>query len=421
MSSNKLDSDQQGTARLIFKNGTLIDGTGGSPRPHSLVIIENGKFTAADNAADLGSGRAGDLVYDVSGKTVLPGLIDAHVHICGLGTVPDSLEDFVWPNPEEWIVDSCYHLRLQLESGFTTVKDSFALNEASWALRRGVNEGKIVGSRLIASGRCLTPTGEHGADYAGGNVGWKCDSLGDLRKAIRRQAQEGADFIKLMCSRKKPGDLPMETVPAYGVEEMAGAVEEAHFFGLMVSGHISDAQSVAYAVQAGLDTVEHMTGAPDPVLDEMAEKGLIMVPTLAVLYMSHQLAAKDGPEWAKMFAAALPPLEGMYAGVRRAHERGVRIAAGTDAANPGVIQGESALEMELLVKAGLSPMDAIVAGTKIAAQACGRSDLGTVEVGQTADLIVFDGDPLADIRQFRAHKDRITYVVRDGELLIKRA
>lgn len=403
--------------RLIFRGGTLIDGTGNAPRPNSLVIIEGRQFTALGDAGDLGSAQPGDTVIDVSGKTVIPGLIDAHVHVCGLGDVPDMTKPYSFPGPERWMAESAYHMRLQLESGFTTVKDSFALNTASWELRKASDEGKLVGSRLIASGKCLTPTGEHGFEY-GQDVAWGCDDLGDLRKAIRTQVREGADFIKLVCSRRDPKGSVFSSLPAYTLEELRGAVEEAHLWGKLVSGHILGAEATTLAVRAAVDTLEHVGAAPDPVLDEMGQRGLIMVPTLSVMFSFHKLS-KEGrglpPDVLKDM-----PLEPVFEGVRRARQRGVKVALGTDAANPGVLQGESALELELLTQCGFSAMDAIVAGTKVAAEACGRSDLGLVQPGKTADLVVFAGDPLADIESLRAHKERIQYIVKDGAILVKR-
>jgi imidazolonepropionase-like amidohydrolase len=348
----------------------------------------------------------------------MPGLIDAHVHICCQGEVPDMSKPFRMPDAERWVLDAAYHMRLQLESGFTTVKDSFALNTASWELRRASEEGKLVGSRVIASGKCLTPTGEHGFEY-GQDVAWGCDDLGDLRKAIRLQVHQGADFIKLVCSRRDPRGSMLSSLPAYTLDELRGAVEEAHLWGKIVSGHIVGNEATALAVRGGVDTLEHVSQVTDAVIDEMAEKRLIMVPTLAVMSWFHRLSREGKflpPEALKEM-----PLEPMFDGVRRAHKRGVRIALGTDASNPGVLHGESAQEMELFVQqCGFTPMEAIVAGTRIAAEACARPDLGLVQPGKTADLLVFDGDPLADITALRAHKDKIQYVVKDGKVLVNR-
>jgi imidazolonepropionase-like amidohydrolase len=247
-------------------------------------------------------------------------------------------------------------------------------------------------------------------------MAWECDSAGDLIKAVRRQQHEGCDFVKVIASRRSPDGRFGKA--AWPVEQLRAAVGEAHAFGLKVVAHASGGpEAPRVAVEAGVDSVEHGWGLSEATMEAMAEQGTFLVPTLAVIHQKELLEADGLSPWPAEYDALLGTMEERLAECWRAYELGVPIALGTDAGNPGVRHGEGAQELELLVQAGLSPLEAIVAATGSAAELCGLGgETGTVEPGKAADLLLLEGDPLQDITLLRNH-GRIRAVLKAGEVV----
>jgi imidazolonepropionase-like amidohydrolase len=400
--------------RTVLTGIRVIDGTGNEPLEGAFVAIEEGGIAAVGRAADF-SPQKGDRVQELAGLTLLPGLFDVHLHIYASGSV-ERLSETPPKNMEglEQLV-AARHLRAHVEAGFTTVRDVASVNAPMWALRYAVEQGLVPAPRLVASGKCLTITGGHGTEY-GVDMAWECDSAGDLVKAVRCQHIEGCDFVKVIASRRSPDGR--FGFAAWPVEELRAAVDEAHAFGLKVSAHVSGGPvAPRVAVEAGVDSLEHGWGLDEATLEKMAEQDTTLVPTLAVVYQKERLETEERSPWPTEYDALFGTLEDRLAEARRAHELGVPIAAGTDAGNPGVHHGEGARELELLVGAGLSPMEAIVAATGNAARLCGlEGETGTIEPGKAADLLVVDGDPLADITVLQ-DRSRIRAVLKAGEVL----
>jgi imidazolonepropionase-like amidohydrolase len=351
--------------------------------------------------------------------TLLPGLIDCHVHI--LGDPDPASKPYAGPYPVGTaILRGAKHARQTLEAGFTTVQDMMSPNEAIFPLRDSIAAGETAGSRILAAGKCITITGGHGIQYGPGNA-IEADGPDEVFKAVREQIKAGADVIKIMATRPAFSP-PYRGREAYQVEELEPGIAEAHRAGLRVCAHAhSILGGIRNAVLAGVDSVEHGAPTDDAVLEMMAARGTFLVPTLSVSPALEECVEEGSfpypPEVIdveRRLAAATGET------VARAQELGVKIALGSDAAMPRVWHGGNARELELLVDFGLTPMEAIVAGTGSAAENVGRAaDLGTVEPGKLADLVVVDGDPLADICVLQ-DKERIKLVLREGRIAVDR-
>lgn len=295
-----------------------------------------------------------------------------------------------------------------------------APNEVIFALRQAVKEGAVAGPRIIASGNCLTITGGHGSEY-GSPMYWEVDSAQEFLNAVRKQWRAGADFIKIIETES----TLYPVVPGrvyFSADEMRAGVEEAHGFGLKVAAHANThPDGLRSAVEVGVDTLEHGYPADDVLLDAMAEKGIILIPTLSVYYQIAD-AAKRGD-------LMLPPpvlerigrvCEQVSDTARRAIARGVRMALGTDAGNPNTWHGDSGLELHYLQDAGMTPMQAIMAGTRTSAEACGWEDrIGTIAPGKLADCILVEGDPLASLDILRGAK-QVQMVMQAGRVVVDR-
>ncbi len=289
------------------------------------------------------------------------------------------------------------NLQKHLKAGFTTVRDVGSENSPVWALRQAANENWLPLPHLIACGKLITVTNGHGTEY-GVDMAWECDSLGDLIKAVRRQHAEGADFIKLIGSRA--GNNHPEGLPSWSLSELKATIKEAHSKGLPVSIHVSGCrESSQLAVHGGADSIEHGWGITARVMEEAAQKQVFFCPTLSV-YCNFENLAKEGlwrrswDEYNKTWGTR----EDRFFEVSEAHKRGVPIVCGTDAGNPDTFHGCGAIELELLVQAGLSPMDAIIAATSNAAKLCRVHErTGSIVIGKDADLLVIKGDPLENI------------------------
>lgn len=395
---------------------TLIDGTGSSPVESATVLIAADHIAAVGKDGELPASGGPVEHWHLPNLTLLPGLIDAHVHILEDEDPRDPF--YPVPSSETFALHGARNARLTLEAGFTTVRDVAAVNRTIFALRQAIADGTLSGPRIVASGKCLTVTGGHGTEY-GFPMAWEVDTAEEFRKAVRKQLKAGADFIKVIATRSS-FTPPYQGMPAFSVEELLPGIEEAHAAGLLVAAHASvNVEGIRNTVEAGVDTVEHGSPADDSTLDVMKAKGTMLVPTIcvwaAVLERCAQGKFKGPPALREIlpqrYAAVLDT-------VRRARDRGIPIVLGTDA--PAVPHGTNAAEFGLLIEAGLSPMETIVAATANAARACGRgADLGTIEPGKLADCILVDGDPLQSV-SILSDKERIKLVLQNGKVVVNR-
>ena len=398
---------------LLFQHVTLIDGTGSAPRTDMDVLVSDGRISAIEAHGLLIYDEQETERYDLHGMTMLPGLIDCHVHIMMDGGPEGRIK------PEEplgfCLLRAAYHARRTLEAGITTVRDLGGQAHLEFALRDAIAAGYCSGPRLVLAGKLLSMTSAGTEAFAG--MYREADGADEVRKAAREQLKAGADVIKVMATGAVMTPVEEPGASQYSLAEMQAAAEEAHKRGRKMAAHAHGAAGILTAVQAGADTIEHgslLCESPE-ALGLMAARGVFVVRSLAAGIMSQHAA--DIPAFMAEKDRRL--LEAHRRTVRLALAAGVPFAMGTDAGVPFVKHGDNAIELPLMVSAGLTPMQAIVASTGNAARALGlESEIGTIEVGKRADLLILDGDPLQDI-EVVTRKESIRIVVLGGNVVAK--
>ena len=375
--------------RHLIKAGCLIDGTGASPRENVDILIDEQRIIAIDGRDTIRDSDA--TVIPAFDKVVLPGLVDAHVHICFDASCDPVFNVRHEPPPDMMIRGVC-NARDMLRAGVTTIRTLGTPNDLDLHLRDGIRQGLIPGPRIVAAGRSLTVTGGHGHYYR-----MEADGPAEMREATRLQIKNGVNVIKItvtggiMTPRVRPG------VSKFNLDEIRAVVDEAHKAGLRVAAHAENPDGVNDALSAGVDSIEHGYFLRNTEgLDMLVDSGTYLVPTL----MAYDLIANGLEQGVPPEAVekANDALEYNTAGFRAALDAGAGIAMGSDAGTAFNDHGRSWREASFMVRHGMSPMSAIVAATRNGADLLGLGDqVGTVEPGKMADLIVVDGDPLADI------------------------
>ncbi len=403
----------------LFTNATLLDATGKPPVRNAAVVVDGEKI------AWVGTGRQAKAhtppdakVIDLQGKTLMPGMMDAHIHICQ-GIEPNPLAEFTDTIPFQ-AIRGVGNARALLDAGFTTVRNVGSPGYADVALKQAINKGLVPGPRVLACGEMLFSEGSGERGYLRPEVTIKEPGMfvgvDGARRAVRMQVYHGADVIKLVATGRVGSNaftLPTDTEMTR--EEMAAVADEAHRTGRKVAVHAYSAASVADCVMAGIDSIEHGVLIDEPAIALMAQHGTALVPTMSAYHNYIQPGAEQRfPAW--RLERGRPMAQTQRANFPKYLEYGLKIAVGSDGPRPGAAPGTTALEIQLLVEAGMTPMQAIQAATKNAAEVLGLADrLGTIEAGKLADLIVVDGDPLADVKLLQ-DKGRIKLVMKGGDV-----
>jgi len=405
---------------LALTNARLIDGTGHGPIENMAIIIDGNRIK---NIGLVTGYPDNTNVIDLRGLTVMPGLVDCHLHLGGLtrdqpgkaiGKVSFiDMASFFW----DYFRNYAHRRWLAIENGVTTIRSAGDHYPHIIKLRDKIAAGKLVGPRIFAPGPTITAPGGHpaGTIYKGNryiieNATRQIAEVSSAREEVRRLVGGGVDCIKAIYSDINPMDITHK-VPRLSLDVLEALADEAHQHNLRLMVHTGSPKETMDAIKAGADSIEHgilpggdSTEFEDDLVKMMLDKGTFFVPTLAIAW-----ANKDA--YPDLFA-------GLKTTLRKLHDAGVNMAAGTDSGTPGVVIGKGLhKELELMVEAGMSPMEAIMAGTRNAADNLGKAnELGTIEPRKLADIIAVSGDPLKDIRDTR----EIKLVIKDGKILVNR-
>ena len=395
--------------------GTLIDGNGGEPVRNAVIVIEDGAIMAVNSD---GSIPAGADVIDATGMTVMPGMIDCHVHL--MSSPPRGMEQRLATPFSLSVAEALKNAQTSLDHGFTTLRDAGGTPRG---VRLAIEKGLFPGPRLRIAVSAISQTGGHGDATMANGVRLRVanaelpenlvDGPEGARKTTREILRAGADQIKIMTSGGvlSPNDEPAAT--GMTPDEIAAVVYEAHAAHKTVMSHAQANQGILNAVLAGVESIEHGIYLDDRVVDEMLKRGTFLVATLIAPVSVLRLAEENPgsmPDYGVRKSKEV--LVAHQASFKYAVERGVRIAMGTDT---GVgVHGTNAGDLELMVAQGMSPMQAIVATTKTAAECCTIADtVGTIEPGKRADILAVLGDPLADISVL-TRRESFHLIMRDG-------
>ena len=401
----------------MFIKGRLIDGTGREPES-AVIEIAGGKIKNITRNHDL---DLGEDCLDLSGMTIMPGLMDAHVHLWGVRTM-DYFKRLVVPE-ELNLLRAGQDLKKIIEAGYTSIRD--AGSRSGIFLRQAVEEGTLPGPRIKTPGLVINQTGGHldkhfiPLEEARGKktVCRIADGPDECRRAVREQFRAGADYIKICVTGGLTGEKESPEDTQFCESEIKAILEEAAAKGAKVAAHAQGLKGTRQAVDWGVPIIEHGVFLDEALCEAMVEKNVLLVPTLTV---SHKFAYEgekyNSPPWAVEKAKRVH--DAHVASFRLAHQTGVTIGAGTDCSgSPLLLHGKNAIELEMMVKAGFQPMEAIVAATRTNSLILGIDEhVGTIESGKDADLIVVEGDPLTDICILQ-DAARIKLVMKGGEIL----
>lgn len=401
------------TKTIAIKAGKMIDVTSGKVLTNQIILINSDTITAVGSKIDIPSDAQ---VIDFSNYTILPGLMDCHTHITGEPS-GDYYADMFRTTSIDVAVKAHIYTERTLHAGFTTCRDVGAGDLVDVSLRNAINAGTIEGPRMLVACFPLGATGGH-TDLCGFNphIAFKgnedfttvADGVDEIRKRVRNNVKWGADVIKFCATAGVLSEEESVGAPQYSQEEMNALVEEAHMWGKKVAAHAHGTEGIKRAVIAGVNSIEHCSILDDEAIKLMKDKGTYMVPTMFALdYIIETYASKGFPEQTITKAKSISKQK--IDGLAQAVKAGVKIAYGTDA---GVMpHGLNAKDFVYLVKAGMTPMEALQTATIHAADLLGiTKEAGSITVGKHADIIAVESNPIDDISVL----ENVKFVMKEG-------
>ena len=400
-------------AQTIIHAGQLFDAAAGEVIEEATIVVEGDRIQAVQ------MGYVGEPDVDLTGAFVMPGWIDAHVHIGG-ELSPDSFVEEFTLEPADLALRAVPYAERTLMAGFTTVRDLGTDHGVAQSVRRAVAEGRIFGPRIFTAGKSLATTGGHADPTNGVNRALRGDpgpaegvvnGLDDAYEAVRARYKEGSDLIKITATGGVLSQAASGQNPQFTEAEIAAIVAAARDYGYRVAAHAHGTEGMRRAVVAGVDSIEHGTFMSDEVMELMKERGTWYVPTISAGVFVGEKAEVEGyfSEVVRPKAAAIGPV--ILDTFARAYRTGVPIAFGTDT---GVSpHGDNWREFVYMVEAGMPATEAIVSATRSAAVLLNQwESLGSIEPGKYADIIAVPGDPREDVEEF----GRVHFVMKGGEV-----
>lgn len=402
--------------RTIIHCGKLVDVVDLSIKEKMSIILEGNKISSVQKG--FVKPAAGDKLYDLSDYTVMPGLMDMHVHLES-ETKKGALADKFIMNPEDIAFEAAKNAETTLMSGFTTVRD-LGGSGVNIALRNAINKGLVKGPRVFTSGKSIATTGGHADPTNGysrllmGDPGPKegvVNGVDDARKAVRQRYKDGADCIKITATGGVLSQAKNGQNPQFTEEEIRAIVETARDYGYTVAAHAHGAEGMKRAIRAGVTSIEHGSLIDDEAIALFVKYGTWLVPTIT--------AGKSTSDSAKIpgYYSAIVTPKALEIGVKiqdafaKAYKAGVKIAFGTDAAV--FAHGKNYMEFKYMVEAGMPPLETIKAATLNAAELLGvKATLGSIESGKLADIIAIKGDPVQDITAMK----NVVFVMKEGQV-----
>ncbi|TQV75994.1 amidohydrolase family protein [Exilibacterium tricleocarpae] len=399
---------------LIYA-GKLINGADTAPLVEQTIVVRDNRIVSVQPGYT--DSRDGETVIDLRDYTVMPGLMDMHTHLTQQFAANSYIERFKL-NEADYALNAVAYARKTLLAGFTTVRDLGDFYNATVALRKAIDAGKVIGPRVYTAAKSIATTGGH----ADPTNGYRRDLMGrpqaaegvvngvaEAREAVRQRYKDGADLIKITATGGVLSVAKSGQNPQFMQDEVAAIVETARDYGMAVAVHAHGKEGMKRAIEAGVDSIEHGTYMDKEIMRLMRKHGTYYVPTIMAGNWVGEKAKIDGffPELVRPKAAAIGPL--IQETFARAYRNNVKIAFGTDS---GVsAHGDNAQEFALMVAAGMPAMEAIRSATLHAARLLRVDDqLGTLAAGKLADIVAVQGDPLADITLLQS----IGFVMKDG-------
>jgi imidazolonepropionase-like amidohydrolase len=408
-------------ARTFFRRANLIDGVN-PPKKNATVVVDGDRVTAVGTNGSVPKPAAHDLVYDLAGRSLMPGMVQCHYHVAydNIGSMFDL--DMKHP-PTMLTLIAAKNAELLLRSGFTGAVGAGTLHNIDATLKRAINQGLIPGPRFMACGRDIVTTGDS-VDFHPSwwklqmeGLGYICDGPDEFRKAVRDEIKQGVDIIKLYPTGGHGLSWPAD-IMTMTIDEMKAASEAAHERGKKIRGHIISKRGILAALESKLDVIDHCDQMDEECIEKLAEAGTFVVPSLYFPYMMVEQKRRTGK-------AAFPGVEEMERGLEhsyrilpKAQAAGVKLVIGDDFGTSAMPHGEYAKELEAYVKgAGIPALEVLTWATRNGAELLGmQDDLGTIEPGKLADLLVVNGDPVKDIAVL-ANRANLEVVMKGGKLV----